>query len=180
RADRRKDEFLAMLAHELRNPLAPISSAAHYLQTSRPTPPRITEVSDVIIRQVTHLNGLVDDLLDVSRITRRIATLSKERVDLKLVVSEAVEQVQPLVRSNNLGLRIELPPETVFVYGDRKRLVQVFSNVLHNAVKFTPAGGAVFLHVQADEKQVSIRIRDTGIGIAPSSLPHIFEWFVQA
>lgn len=180
KADRRKDEFLAMLAHELRNPLAPISSAAHYLQTGKPSPQRIADVSDIIIRQVTHLNGLVDDLLDVSRITRRIATLSKERVDLKKVVSEAVEQVQPLVRSNNLGLTLRLAPEAVFVYGDHKRLVQVLSNLLHNAVKFTPAGGAVFLHLDADDEQVSIRIRDTGIGMTADSLPHVFEWFVQA
>ncbi len=179
-ADRRKDEFLAMLAHELRNPLAPISSAAHYMQTATPSPENITEVSDIIIRQVNHLNGLVDDLLDVSRITRRIATLSKEKLNLEQIISDAVEQIHPLARDNDLRLKLDLPEEAVFVYGDHKRLVQVISNLLHNAVKYTQPGGAVVLRLQADEDQVIIEVRDTGAGILPEWLPHIFEWFVQA
>ena len=180
KADRMKDEFLAMLAHELRNPLAPISSAAQYLKTAQPRPEVVNEVSDIIARQVDHLNGLVDDLLDVSRITRRMVTLRKEKLSLKQIVSEAVEQARPLIQASRHRFIVDLPPEPVFVFGDHKRLVQVVSNLLNNAVKYTPEGGELLLRMQVVGEKVIIDVHDTGIGMAPELIPHVFDWFVQA
>jgi PAS domain S-box-containing protein len=178
-ADRRKDEFLAMLAHELRNPLAPISTAAHLLRTAE-DPARIRAAGEVIGRQVRHMTELVDDLLDVSRVTRGLVELDLETVDVREVVAGAIEQVRPLVDARRHALHVRLPPTPLWVRGDRTRLMQVLTNLLNNAAKYTPEGGEVALEAGTDESQVSVRVRDTGQGIDPSLLPRIFELFTQA
>jgi signal transduction histidine kinase/CheY-like chemotaxis protein len=176
----RKDEFLAMLAHELRNPLAPISAGAHLLKMSPSEPRVVEEVSDIIIRQTDHLNGLINDLLDVSRLTRRVAALNKERVDMKQVVSDAAEQVRPLIENLRHQFEVHLPPEPVIVFGDYKRLVQVVANLLNNAAKYTPEGGSLSLHLCHTDRKVILEVADTGIGIPPDLLQQVFELFAQA
>jgi signal transduction histidine kinase/CheY-like chemotaxis protein len=179
-ANHRKDEFLAMLAHELRNPLAPISAGAHLLKMSSSQPHVVDEVSDIIIRQTDHLNSLINDLLDVSRLTRRVASLKKERVDMKQVVSDAAEQVRPLIENLRHQFDIHLPPEPAIVFGDYKRLVQVVANLLNNAAKYTPEGGSLSLHLRYTDRKVVLDVADTGIGIPPDLLPQVFELFTQA
>jgi signal transduction histidine kinase/ActR/RegA family two-component response regulator len=179
-ANRHKDEFLAMLAHELRNPLAPISAGAHLLKMSPGQSQAVQEVSDIIIRQTDHLNELVNDLLDVSRLTRGVTTIKKERVDLKLVVSDALEQARPLIQNLNHRFEAHVPPEPVIVLGDYKRLVQIVANLLNNAAKYTPQGGKLDLRLKQAERQLVLEVSDDGIGIAPEMLPHIFDLFTQA
>jgi signal transduction histidine kinase/ActR/RegA family two-component response regulator len=179
-ANHRKDEFLAMLAHELRNPLAPISAGAHLLKMSPSHLHVVEEVSDIIIRQTDHLNGLINDLLDVSRLTRRVASLKKERVDMKQVVSDAAEQVRPLIENLRHHFEMHVPPEPAIVFGDYKRLVQVVANLLNNAAKYTPEGGALSLHLTHKDHQIVLEVCDTGIGISPDMLPQVFELFTQA
>ncbi len=179
-ANHRKDEFLAMLAHELRNPLAPISAGAHLLKMSPSHPHVVDEVSDIIIRQTEHLNGLINDLLDVSRLTRRVASLKKERVDMKQVVSDAAEQVRPLIENLRHQFDVQVPPEPVIVFGDYKRLVQVVANLLNNAAKYTPEGGTLGLRLKHTDRQVILDVSDTGIGIPPALLQEVFELFTQA
>jgi signal transduction histidine kinase/ActR/RegA family two-component response regulator len=176
----RKDEFLAMLAHELRNPLAPISAGAHLLKMSPSQPQVVDEVSDIIIRQTDHLNGLINDLLDVSRLTRRVASLNKERVDMNQVVSDAAEQVRPLIENLRHEFAMHVPPEPAIVFGDYKRLVQVVANLLNNAAKYTPEGGSLSLHLRHTDRKVVLDVSDTGIGIPPDMLPQVFELFTQA
>jgi signal transduction histidine kinase len=178
-SNRRKDEFLAMLAHELRNPLAPISAAAELMGMARLDEARAKRTSAVIRRQVTHMAGLLDDLLDVSRVTRGLITLEQTPQDLKNVVANAVEQVLPLIESQAHRLRIELPAEAVSVLGDQKRLVQVLTNLLNNAAKYTPPGGEISLSVQADGTTVCVHVKDTGIGICPDMQERVFELFEQ-
>ena len=178
-SNRRKDEFLAMLAHELRNPLAPISAAAELMGMVQLDEARAKRTSGVIRRQVTHMAGLLDDLLDVSRVTRGLITLNETPQDLKIVVANAVEQVMPLIESQAHRLRIELPAEAVSVLGDQKRLVQVLTNLLNNAAKYTPSGGEIVLRVEADGDSVCVHVKDTGIGICPSMLERVFELFEQ-
>ncbi|AWG45832.1 MULTISPECIES: PAS domain S-box protein [unclassified Massilia] len=179
-AARRKDEFLAMLAHELRNPLAPITSAAQLLVHVAADEKRVRQSSEIIVRQVRHLTGLVDDLLDVSRVTRGLVELQRERVDLKAVVASALEQARPLVeaRKHHLDLAIDAGP--AWVDGDRIRLVQVVANLLNNAAKYTPQGGAISLALDVHEGRAALSVRDNGIGIGPDLLPLIFELFTQA
>ncbi|MDQ9170382.1 PAS domain-containing protein [Oxalobacteraceae bacterium R-40] len=179
-ADRRKDEFLAMLAHELRNPLAPISAAAELMEVASMDPARIKETSRVISRQVRHMTGLIDDLLDVSRVTRGLVTLEKQELDVKRIVSDAVEQVRPLIESKRHHLSMELAREPAHVVGDQKRLVQVLTNLLNNAAKYTPAGGNIHLKMETTEHEVILSVKDNGIGIAPELQRHIFELFAQA
>ena len=179
-ADRRKDEFLAMLAHELRNPLAPIAAAAQLLTLGPEDSGRVARTSGIIKRQVAHMTGLVDDLLDVSRVTRGLAVLECAPVDLKRVVADAVEQVRPLAEARRHELVLQLAPGPAFAEGDHKRLVQVLANLLNNAAKYTPEGGRLGLALAVDADGVTMAVTDNGIGIAPDLLPTVFELFAQA
>ncbi|WP_162249874.1 ATP-binding protein [Massilia sp. Root351] len=179
-ADRRKDEFLAMLAHELRNPLAPISAAADLLALGQAEEERIRQTSGIIARQVKHMSGLVDDLLDVSRVTRGLVTLDKTRLDARRILADAVEQVRPLIESRGHRLAVHTPPETAFLDGDAKRLVQVVANLLNNAAKYTPEGGDIVLNMAVEGGRISISVADNGIGMAPELQPTVFDLFTQA
>ncbi|HSV48559.1 MAG TPA: PAS domain-containing sensor histidine kinase, partial [Ramlibacter sp.] len=179
-SDQRKDEFLAMLAHELRNPLAPIGAAAELLERGQLDATLVSQASAIIRRQVRHLTGLVDDLLDVSRVTRGLVTLDCRRVDTKRVLSEAVEQVRPLMEARRHTLTLHTPPDAAWVLGDHERLVQVMTNLLNNAAKYTPLGGQVGLHLEVAKGQVCVTVSDNGIGMEPAFLEAAFELFAQA
>jgi len=179
-ADRRKDEFLATLAHELRNPLAPIRNAVQIIKSKGPAEPGLVWAREVIDRQVGHMARLLDDLLDVSRITRGMLELRRTRAALAAVVENALETSRPLLDAAGLTLAVSLPPESVFVHGDAVRLAQVFSNLLNNAAKYTDRGGAVSLSARREGGDVLVAVRDTGIGLAPEMLPRLFEMFTQA
>jgi signal transduction histidine kinase/CheY-like chemotaxis protein len=178
--DRRKDEFLAMLAHELRNPLAPIGAAAELLQRSRPDEALVRRTSQIIGRQVAHMTGLIDDLLDVSRVTRGLVELDEAPLDVAAIATDAVEQVTPLIQSRRQHLALRLPERQVLVCGDKKRLVQVLANILNNAAKYTGHEGKLWLDVDADAERVAIRIADNGIGMAPELVARAFDLFAQA
>lgn len=178
-ADRKKDEFLAMLGHELRNPLAPISAAAELLQLAATNSERVISTSKIIARQVAHMTGIVNDLLDVSRVTSGLVVLEKESVDLKSVVADAVEQIRPLIESRGHQFIVETALETACVLGDYKRLVQVLANILNNAAKYTPERGNLRLGMYANDHEIVLSIEDDGIGIARELLPNIFELFSQ-
>ncbi|SHG54273.1 ATP-binding protein [Massilia sp. CF038] len=178
-AHRRKDEFLAMLAHELRNPLAPISSAAQLLRHVRHSEQRLAEITDIIIRQVGHITGLVDDLIDVSRVTRGLISTEQQPQDLHRIIGDALEQVRPLMLTRRHQLSVELPANPVRIMGDQKRVVQVLTNLLGNAAKYTPEGGIIDLSMQYDDTHVHLRLRDNGIGIEPDLLPRVFDLFTQ-
>ena len=178
--NRRQTEFLAMLAHELRNPLAPISSAAQLLKLLEVNEPRVQQVSDILTRQVSHMTRLMDDLLDVSRVTRGLVTLANERLDLAAIVAGAVEQVRPLIERRHHTLTLHMATQPVQVLGDRTRLVQILANLLANAAKYTPDGGQIVLAVNAGHDTVELRVSDNGAGIEPDLLPHIFDLFIQA
>ncbi|TMA72204.1 MAG: response regulator [Deltaproteobacteria bacterium] len=175
-ADRRKDEFLAMLAHELRNPLAPLSNALHLLAQDAGDRARITEMAD---RQVRHLVRLVDDLLDVSRITQGKISLRKERVILADVVTRAMEMMREELEARGHQVTVSLPPRPVYLEADGARLAQIAGNLLSNAAKFTPTGGSIWLTAEALSDEVVVRVRDTGVGLAPELVPHVFDLFVQ-
>ena len=177
-ADRRKDEFLATLAHELRNPLAPISNAAHILHL-KPKPESVQWASDVIGRQVGQLARLVEDLLDVSRISRDKIELRRSRVDLRDIVAAAIETSQPLLAERGHEFIATLPAEPLPVNADVTRIAQVVSNLLNNAAKFTPRGGRILLVAERDAGSVAIRVSDNGVGIDAAMLPKIFEMFIQ-
>jgi signal transduction histidine kinase len=179
-SDRRKDEFLAMLAHELRNPIAPISAAAALLQRVKPDEALVRRTSEIIARQVGHMTALIDDLLDVSRVTRGLVELERVPLDLRDVLQDAVEQVSPLVQARRQRLDVRLPPAPALVRGDKKRLVQVLANILNNAAKYTQEGGALRLEVEAEEKYVRIAVSDNGIGMAPDLVARAFDLFAQA
>lgn len=176
----RKDEFLAMLAHELRNPLAPISSAAQLLMLGATDPQRVQKSAGVIQRQVRHLTNLVDDLLDVSRVTRGLVQLDRRVIDLREVLHGAIEQVRPAIEARGHQLALALPPAPLPVHGDRTRLVQVVANLLANAAKYTAPGGHLGLSLRLENGQACITVSDDGIGMAADLLPHVFELFVQA
>jgi PAS domain S-box-containing protein len=178
-ASQRKDEFLAMLAHELRNPLSPISAAASLLLRGRHEEHLVKRASEIIARQVRHMSSLIDDLLDVSRVTRGIIDLDKTTLDMKQVVGDAVEQVQPLIELLHHRLVLNLPAETTFVMGDHKRMVQVLTNLLNNAAKYTADGGEIFITMGVRDADVVLVIRDTGIGMAPELLQRAFQLFAQ-
>jgi PAS domain S-box-containing protein len=178
-ADRRKDEFLATLAHELRNPLAPIRSAAELLRV-RGTATDVARAREVIDRQARLLTRLVDDLLDVSRITRGKIVLHRAPVALAEVVAAAVETSRPLLDAARHTLTLTLPPQPVWIDADAVRIGQSISNLLNNAAKFTPPGGTVTLAVSLEGSDVLVRVRDTGVGIAPSALASVFDLFAQA
>ncbi|HYO15096.1 MAG TPA: response regulator [Thermoanaerobaculia bacterium] len=179
-ADRRKDEFLAMLAHELRNPLAPIRNAAQVLKLLAPADARQQWAREVIERQTQHLTRLVDDLLDVSRITRGKVTLACEPLELSTVIRRAVEASRPLIDARRHQLTVALPPEPVPLEGDLTRLVQVVGNLLNNAAKFTDEGGHIQLAAAQDSGEVVLRVCDNGIGVHADLLPHVFDLFTQA
>jgi signal transduction histidine kinase/ActR/RegA family two-component response regulator len=179
-ADRRKDEFLAMLAHELRNPLAPVRTVGELLGRSAASHPQLQVMADILKRQIAHLTRLVDDLLDVSRITQGRIELQREPVDLAAVVEDARESVQPLIAERRHSLRLVVMPRAVYVNGDKARLVQCVSNLLTNAAKYTDAGGVIEIAVKSEGTQASIAVTDNGVGISPELLPHIFNLFVQS
>ena len=178
-ADQRKDEFLATLAHELRNPLAPIRFALENLKADVP-PTAAARAREVIERQVRQLVRLVDDLLDVSRITANKIHLRHESHDLARLMATAVESIMPLATAADQTLDLSPPQTPVVVLGDGARLVQIFANILHNAVKFTPRAGHIWFTADQQSNEAVVRIRDTGIGIAPEALPRVFEMFQQA
>ena len=178
-ADRRKDEFLATLAHELRNPLAPIRNALQILKMPRVDAATVERSRDMMERQVHHLVRLVDDLLDVSRVMRGKIELRREPVELATVVARAVETVQPLIDAQGHELSVRLPSESLPLDADPVRLAQVVGNLLTNAAKYTEPGGRIWLTAERDGHEAVLRVRDNGIGIAPDVLPRIFELFVQ-
>jgi PAS domain S-box-containing protein len=178
--DRRKDEFLAMLAHELRNPLAPISAAAELLKLLQPDAATVVKTSDIIARQVDHMTSLVNDLLDVSRVTRGLVTLGRAPLEMKDIVADAVEQVSPLIEARRHWLALRLPDQPARVTGDRKRLVQVLANLLNNAAKYTPEGGRIELRMEVAQREVELTVSDNGIGIDSKVLPRVFDLFTQA
>lgn len=180
RANRRKDDFLAMLAHELRNPLAPISTAAQLLKLPGQDEKMVRRASEMIGRQVKHLTELVDDLLDVSRVTRGLVSIDKKDVDIKTVVNNAVEQASPVIESRQHTLTMRLASAHPYVLGDDTRLVQVLTNLLNNAAKYTPQGGEIRLAVEIQGLQVCISVSDNGIGMDASLLPTVFDLFTQA
>ena len=179
-ADQRKDEFLAMLAHELRNPLAPISAAADLLQGKEVDLLRVRQTSEIISRQVSHMTSLVDDLMDVSRVTRGLINLHEEVLDAEVIISAAIEQVRPLIETRRHYIVVNVPQARIWVQGDRKRLVQVMSNLLNNAAKYTQEGGRIEISVDADDTQAAFTVRDNGIGMAPDLIPNAFDLFTQA
>lgn len=179
-ANRRKDEFLAMLAHELRNPLAPIATAAELLKLSVFDEARVRNTSEVISRQVAHLTELVDDLLDVSRVTRGLITLNEETLSVSTVLAGSIEQTHTLMEAKRHHFNVQVPDEQFMVKGDRTRLTQVFANLLNNAAKYTPPDGHITLRVEGDEAHVNVAVEDNGIGIKPSLQSNIFDLFTQA
>jgi PAS domain S-box-containing protein len=178
-SDRRKTEFLATLAHELRNPLAPLTNGLQLLRMPATTPQAQQKARDMMARQLSHLVHLVDDLLDIARISSGKVELKKERVTLKSVLGSAVETSMPLVTSGAHSLEVSLPDESLELVADSTRLAQVVSNLLNNAAKYTPSGGRIRLGAGRADDQVVISVSDTGIGIAQDSLPEVFEMFTQ-
>ena len=177
-ADRRKDEFLATLSHELRHPLTPLRVALDVMQLASANPTKLEETRATMVRQVEALTSLVDDLLDISRITQGKIDLVREAVDLRGVIDAAVERMRPLITEQNHTLVATLP-DGLRVSGDRARLQQVFTNLVANAAKYTPRGGKVEVRARTEGASIVVEVRDDGIGIAPETLPHIFELFVQ-
>jgi signal transduction histidine kinase/ActR/RegA family two-component response regulator len=178
-ANRRKDEFLATLAHELRNPLAPIRNAAQVLRMADLADPQLCSARDILDRQVQQMARLIDDLLDISRITKGKLQLRKERVALAAAIQSAVEAAGPALAAQGHELTVTLPQAAVHVEADPIRLAQVFSNLLDNAAKYTEKGGRVWLTAERQGEEVVVSVRDTGIGIAADHLPRLFEMFSQ-
>lgn len=178
-ADRRKDEFLAMLAHELRNPLAPIGMAARILRLGQATPERLSQTCEIIDRQVAHMASLLNDLLDVSRVTRGRVVLTQELLDMRAIVRDAVEQARPLIDARRHRLSLALPTQAAPVIGDSTRLIQIITNLLNNASKYTSHGGSIALELTQDASMVQLVVRDDGMGIEAALLPHVFDLFVQ-
>jgi PAS domain S-box-containing protein len=179
-AVRQKDAFLAMLAHELRNPLAPIRHAAELLTRSVGNDAKAQNLLAIITRQTDQLIRLVDDLLDVARIAQSRIVLKKEPLEIGSLVDQALETVQPIVGERGHQLRVNKPSTPLYVHGDRARLAQSLSNLLHNAAKYTDPGGAITVAVTAAAEQLELEVRDTGIGITEYLLPQVFDLFVQS
>lgn len=178
-ADRRKDEFIAVLAHELRNPLAPIRYGLELLRRAGDLPAPAERTRDMMERQLNHMVRLVDDLLDVSRISRGKLELKPQPLTLAEAVQHALEATQPAISAAGHALDVQLPANAVPLHGDLTRLAQVFSNLLHNACKYTPAGGRIDLTARPDGAQVVVAVTDNGRGIDPAVLPHVFDLFAQ-
>jgi len=179
-ADQRKDQFLAMLAHELRNPLAPISNAVQIMRLEGPKGPNFQWSIEVIEDQIKHMTRMIDDLLDVSRITRGKVDLQKQPIELAQVVELAVEASRPLIEDYGHELTVTLPDQPILLEVDPPRLAQVLSNLLNNAAKYTPEGGKIALTAEQSDREVIVRVRDNGIGIPADLLPRVFDLFVQA
>ena len=178
-ADRRKDEFLAMLAHELRNPLAPISMAAQILKIGPVNPARLQQTCAIIDRQVLHMTCLLDDLLDVSRVTGGMVVLAQDLLDLRAIVDQALEQARPLINAREQRLMLKLPGAEAMVHGDGTRLVQIVTNLLNNAAKYTQPGGDIGITLDLHADTVMLTVRDNGTGIDAALLPHVFDLFIQ-
>ena len=179
-ADRRKDEFLAMLAHELRNPLAPIRNASELLARLRTENPQLRMTAEIVKRQITQLSRLVDDLLDISRITQGRIELQQRPIELSTVITSAIETVEPLIREKRHKIVLSMTEEVLCVQGDHARLVQCISNILTNSAKYTDAGGEIHVDVREEQGFGLVSISDNGIGISPELLPQIFDLFVQS
>ncbi|CAA9890271.1 Multi-sensor hybrid histidine kinase (fragment) [Candidatus Methylobacter favarea] len=179
-ADRRKNEFLAMLAHELRNPLAPICNAVQFLKMHEMSDPKLIWSRDVIDRQVTHMSRLLDDLLDITRIMRGKITLRPERIELADLVSNALETSRPLIESREQTLTVSPIKTRQWIQGDLVRLTQVLSNLLNNAAKYTPKNGNIMLNIRREGSEAVIEVQDSGNGISPDFLPYVFDLFTQA
>lgn len=179
-ADRQKDEFLAMLGHELRNPLAAIRSAAVLVEPACGDDPRLRRIQTVLERQTTHMSKLLDGLLDVSRIIRGKITLEPEVVDLVEICREVISDTAERMSGRTLDVRTDVPPGPLWVEADRVRLAQIVDNLLSNAVKYTGEGGSIVVALSRDDGMAALEVRDTGVGIAPELLPHIFDVFWQS
>ncbi|QEL20604.1 hybrid sensor histidine kinase/response regulator [Limnoglobus roseus] len=177
-ADRRKDEFLATLAHELRNPLAPIRNSLAIMSLTS-DPAIANRARDLIDRQVVHMVRLVDDLMEVSRITRGKVDLQKRRLDLRVAVESAIETSRPHIEAANHAFKITLPPEPLYIEGDLTRMAQIVANLLNNAAKYTPANGAIAITAERDGRQATVRVEDNGLGIPPEMLTRVFDLFTQ-
>ncbi|MFN7134745.1 MAG: ATP-binding protein, partial [Myxococcales bacterium] len=178
-ADRRKNDFLAMLAHELRNPLAPVNNALEIFRAFADQHEVLRRAIASADRQVNHMTRLVDDLLDVSRITRGKVELRRATIELSSLVEQAVQSSEPAIRQRRHELRVSCPATPVRLFVDPTRLAQVLGNLLHNAAKYTDPGGQIFLSAECDGDELRFRVRDTGIGLSPEMLPRVFEAFVQ-
>jgi signal transduction histidine kinase len=178
-ADRRKSEFLATLAHELRNPLAPIRNGLQIIRLANHDEDAVQEARAMMERQVAHMVRLIDDLLDLSRITNGKIELRKERIELAAAVQDAVEAIHPCMEASGHELTINVPTRPVYVDGDRTRLAQIFANLLNNSAKFTERGGRVQLTVDVQGSDVVVSVKDNGIGIPADMLPRIFNMFTQ-
>lgn len=179
-ADRMKDEFLAMLGHELRNPLAPISTAAEILKLEDLDKSRIRRASEIISRQVGHMTALINDLLDASRVARGRIALKREPLELGGVIADAVEQTHALIEARQHHLVIDPPAEPIRVDADRTRLTQIFVNLLNNAAKYTPEGGTIRFSAEYQGEHVLIAVRDNGVGISADLMPYLFDYFSQS
>jgi signal transduction histidine kinase len=178
-ADRQKDEFLAMLAHELRNPLAPIRNVVHILPLKSPPEPELQWGLEVIERQLQQMTRLIDDLLDLSRITRNTLDLRKEHLDLGEVLQAAVETSRPLIEARGPAFVVTLPPEPTALDADPIRLAQLITNLPDNAAKYTDRGGHIWLTAERQGSEAVVTVRDTGIGMRADLLPRVFEMFMQ-
>ena len=178
-ANERKDEFLATLAHELRNPLAPIRNSLNILRLAGSSGPAADQIHEMMDRQVSHMVRLVDDLLEISRITRGKIELQREPVELTTVIRNAVETSKPVIEGNRHQLAISLPAEPISLEADSVRLAQVFANLLNNAAKYTKPDGQIWLTAKPDGDAVIVSVRDSGIGVPPELLPKVFDLFTQ-
>ena len=179
RRDRQKDEFLAVLAHELRNPLAPLKNALQILRLAGGRKEVAEKALDMMERQIDQLVRLVDDLLDVSRITHGKIVLDKHRVELKEILNAAIETALPGIQSAHHQLEINLPPEPIFIDGDKARLTQIFGNIINNATKYTPENGKITISATVQGDAATVTVTDTGVGVSPELMPIIFDMFVQ-
>jgi signal transduction histidine kinase len=179
-ADRRKDEFLSILSHELRSPLSAVSMAGQLLENSSDTASQGVKLGQLITRQTRHMSRLVEDLLDVSRVSRGLVSISKTVVDMREVVDAAFEQHAPAARAKGHAVSQAVSLEHCTVDGDRTRLVQIVANLLGNAIRYTPDGGRIEVRVSAHEGWLLLRVSDNGIGIAPELMPHLFDLYTQA
>jgi PAS domain S-box-containing protein len=177
--DLRKDEFLAMLAHELRGPLAPLSNMLEIIKRASGNGELLEQARKTMERQMCHLVRLVDDLIDVSRITRSRIELRGERVDLASIIHQSVEACRPLAESARHEVTVTLPPQSIYLQADPVRLVQVFSNILNNACKYTEPGGKIWFSAERQGSDVVVKVKDTGVGIPPDKLVSVFEMFTQ-
>ncbi len=178
-ADQRKDVFLAMLGHELRNPLTPICNVAKLMCSQSLDEPKLTWACEVLNRNLSHITKLVDDLLDVSRITRGLVKIQRELVELVQLLKDSAESVQTLTQTKQQTFNLQLPKQPIYLEGDPVRLTQVFTNLLNNAAKYTGEGGRIDLSVSVEDLSVTVRVKDNGMGIEPKVLPHIFDLFIQ-